>query len=104
MEVPRPGIKSELQLLPVPQLRQSWILNLLQHSGLHFNVMNTIVEFANLSLFFFNLFGTALLAYGGSQARGPIGAIATSHSHTHSSVKFERCLRPTPQLTAMPDP
>ena len=31
MEVPRTGIKSELQLRPMPQLRQCWILNPLCH-------------------------------------------------------------------------
>ena len=40
------------------------------------------------------------MAYGGSQARGLIGAVAAilcqSHSHLH--------LPPTPQLTALLDP
>ena len=34
--------------------------------------------------FFFLLFRATLVAYGGSQARGQIGAVATSHSHTGS--------------------
>ena len=33
MEVSRPGIKSQPQLTPMPQPRQSWILNPLCHSG-----------------------------------------------------------------------
>ena len=37
-----------------------------------------------------------IVAYGGSQARGLIGAIAVSHSHARS----EPCLRPTPYTTA----
>ena len=42
-------------------------------------------------------------AYGGSQARGPIGAVATSLRQSHSNVGSEPRLQPTPQLTAMPD-
>ena len=42
--------------------------------------------------------------YGGSQARDPIEAIATGLRQSHSNVRSEPCLRPTPQLTAMPDP
>ena len=33
MEVPGPGIKSQLQLQPMPQLRQYWILIPLYHIG-----------------------------------------------------------------------
>ena len=33
MEVPELGIQSELQLQPVPQLWQCWLLNPLCHSG-----------------------------------------------------------------------
>ena len=42
-------------------------------------------------------------AYGGSKARGPIGAVATSLHHSHSNVGSEPCLQPAPQLTATPD-
>ena len=55
--------------------------------------------------FFFGLFGiswAAPAAYGGSQAGGLIGAVAASHSHSHMGSKPS--LRPTPQLTAIPDP
>ena len=41
------------------------------------------------------------VAYGGSQARGPIRAVATGLHH--SSSESEPRLQPTPQLTAMPD-
>ena len=50
----------------------------------------------------FCLFRAAPMAYGGSQARGPIGAVAASLHHSHAGS--EPCLQPTPQLTAMPDP
>ena len=47
-------------------------------------------------LFFFCLFSTAHMAYGGSHARVLVRAIAIASS--------ELCLRPTPQLMAMLDP
>ena len=43
-------------------------------------------------------------AYGGSQARGPTGAVAASLHHSHSNSGSEPRLRPAPQLTATPDP
>ena len=48
---------------------------------------------------FFGLFRAALVAYGSSQARGPIGAAAASlcHSHSHSNAGSELCLQPIPQ-------
>ena len=58
-------------------------------------------------LFFFCLFAfsrATLAACGGSQARGLIGATAAGLCQSHSNVGFELCLRPTPQLMAMPDP
>ena len=42
-------------------------------------------------------------AYGGSQARGRIGAIATGLRQSHSNAGSEPRLQPTPQLTATPD-
>ena len=38
-------------------------------------------------------------AYGGSQARGPIGAVATGLRQSHSNAGSEPRLQPTPQLT-----
>ena len=55
-------------------------------------------------LFFFLLFRTVPVAYGGSQAGGQIRAVAASHSHSHSNVGSKLRLRPTPQLTATLDP
>ena len=43
-------------------------------------------------------------AYGGSQVRGRIGAVATGLRQSHSNAGSEPCLQPTPQLTAKPDP
>jgi len=44
------------------------------------------------------------MAYGGSQARGRIGAVATGLRQSHSNTGSEPCLQPTPQLTATLDP
>ena len=54
--------------------------------------------------FFFGLFRATLVAYGCSQARGQIGAMATDLCHIHSNSGSKLCLRPTPQFMAMPDP
>ena len=42
-------------------------------------------------------------AYGGSQARGRIGAVATGLRQSHSNAGSEPRLQPTPQLMATPD-
>ena len=52
----------------------------------------------------FLLFGAAPAAYGGSQAKGRIRAVATGQHHSHSHAGSELHLRPTPQLTATSDP
>ena len=67
-------------------------------------------------LFYFIFFLSFLLflcaapaAYGGSQARGLIGAVAIglrqshSNSQSHSNAGSEPHLQSTPQLTATPD-
>ena len=43
-------------------------------------------------------------AYGNSQARGRTRATAAGLHHSHSNVGSKPHLRPTPQLTATPDP
>ena len=42
-------------------------------------------------------------AYGGSQARDPVGAVAAGLHHSHRNARSEPLLRPTPQLKAMLD-
>ena len=42
-------------------------------------------------------------AYGGSRARGRIGAVAASLRQCHSNAGSEPRLPPPPQLMAMPD-
>ena len=43
-------------------------------------------------------------AYGGSQARGQIGAAAPSLYHSHGNDRSEPHLQPTPQFAATTDP
>ena len=55
-------------------------------------------------LFFSVLFKATPTAYEASYVRGLIGAVAASLCHSHSNATSEPRLRPTPQLTATPDP
>ena len=55
-------------------------------------------------LFVCLLFRATPKTYGSSQARGRIGARATSQHHSHSNMGSKLHLRPTPQLMATPDP
>ena len=48
--------------------------------------------------------GATPAAYGGSQARGQIGAVAIGLCQSHSNTGSQPRVRPTPQLVAMPDP
>ena len=56
--------------------------------------------------FFFAVSKAAPEAYGGSQARGLIRAVAAGLHHSHSNAGSKPCLRPTAQLmaTATSDP
>ena len=70
-----------------------------------FNISGIFSE--NFFFFFFDLFTfsrAARAAYGGSQARRQIGAVATGLSQSHSKVGSKPRLQPTPQLLAMIDP
>ena len=49
-------------------------------------------------------FRAAAMAYGSSQGRGGIRAIAASLHHSHSNMGSEPCMQPTPQFTATTDP
>ena len=76
----------------------SFYLNIINsvHTGLNFNQELVILPF-----YFFR---AAPMAHGGSQDRGPTGVVAFSLCHSHGNSGSKLCLRPTPQLTAMPDP
>lgn len=62
---------------------------------------NSIFYF--IYFYFFDFFRAAPAAYGGSQAKGPIGAVAAGLRHSHSNARCELPLGPTPQLMAMLD-
>ena len=69
------------------------------------NSGRSLVKPINLTLFFFFLafFRAAPAIYGSPQARGRIRAVACLR-HSHGNMGSELRLRPTPQLTATPDP
>ena len=126
LEIPGPGIESEPQLRPMPQLWQCQILDLLCQSGnscilfIHSSVDTLKRPFGLFATFwilwimllrtFFFFFFFALLfrasstAYGNSQARGWIRTVATGVYHSHSNSGSEPSLQPTPQLTETPSP
>ena len=54
--------------------------------------------------YFFVFSRAALVAYGGSQAKGLIGAVAASLQNSHSNVGSKPPLQATPQLKTTPDP
>ena len=60
-------------------------------------------EYSFLFLVFLPFLWVAPTAYGGSQARGRIGVVATGLRQSHSNSGSKPHLRPTPQLTAPPD-
>ena len=60
-----------------------------------------------LFIYLFGLFAFSRadpMAYGGSQARGLIGAVATGLRQSHSNAGSKPHLQPIPQLTATLDP
>ena len=72
-----------------------------------FKIYSTSHRNLFFSFFFFCLFAiswAALLAYGGSQARGWVGAIAAGLCQSHSNVGSESCMQSTPQFRAVLDP
>ena len=56
------------------------------------------------SVCLFCIFRAIPTAYGGSQPRGWIGAVAAGLCQSHSNSGSEPCLQHTPQLTATLDP
>ena len=71
---------------------------------LYISIDSLIYLYFILFYYLILLFRAAPAAYGGSQARGPIGAVTAGLCHSHSNARVELRLRPTPQLTAMLDP
>ena len=76
------------------------------HNIIHY-IPRTYFIFIYLFIYFFVFLlflWAAPAAYGGSQARGQIRAVAISLCQSHSNARSEPRLQPPPQLTAMPDP
>ena len=88
---PHPGFHVDSRTFIMLRLRQTVTLK---------------VAFFFFFLFLFLVFfwGAAPTAYGASQARGLIGAVAAGLHHSHSNARSEPCLQPIPQLMAMLDP
>ena len=63
-----------------------------------------VIIYFILLLLLFLLFRAIPAAYGGSQARGLIRAVAAGQRHSHSNAGTKQHLWPTPQLTTTPDP
>ena len=80
----------------------SWVFN---HSTAPWWELQKDPFFKNfIYLFVFRLSRAAPVAYGGSQARGQIEAVAAGLHNSHSNSRSEPSLRSIPQLTATPDP
>ena len=75
----------------------SLVLNPQSHNG-------NSQRFFFFFFFFFVFFRSTPVAYGSSQARGPVGAVAANLHHSHRKVGSKLHLCPAPQLVATPDP
>ena len=100
----RPRLRWQGELSEVHVLQA--LLNAVQKPGSSptTTLLRRISIIPPLYFFFCFLFRATPTAYGGSQARSPIGAAAANLHHSQSNARSEPRLRPTPQLTAMPDP
>ena len=79
-----------------------WCLKVIRKQG----KISMWLALADIYFFFlsFCLLRATPEAYGGSHARGLIGALAAGPHQSHSNTRSKPSLRPTPSLTAMPDP
>ena len=61
--------------------------------------LNTVfMQYEKYLFFFFFFLRAAPVIFGSSQARGLMGATAAGLHHSHSNVRSQWHLRPTPQL------
>jgi len=67
-------------------------------------LLNPIDIFFLSFFFLFAISWAAPSAYGSSQARGPIGAVAAGLRQSHNNTGSEPRLQPIPQLMATLDP
>ena len=52
----------------------------------------TSPDYGGSNILFFGIFRATAMAYGGSQARGQIGAVGAGLHHSHSNARPEPCL------------
>ena len=71
----------------------NWVCLPLSHEGNSYNSFFVVVVLVAVSW-------AAPTAYGGSQAKGLIRAVAAILCQSQSNEESEPCLRPTPQLTS----
>ena len=88
----------------MPEIWDSTLLFCTAHPAFCLLCLVGVFLFFCFCFFGFCLFGAAPTAYGGSQARGPIGAIAAGPHHSHSNSGSEPRLQSTPQVIATLDP
>ena len=98
------ALQSRQQLISIYQGFPDLFLLVAIKSETTLKYVTHIVDLLYLQIFFFFflVFSRATLtAYGGSQARGPTGAVAAGLRQSHRGVGSKPRLRPTPQLTVM---
>ena len=84
---------------------QLWTIPLRENYGWTILLRTILFLFYYFILFILLLlFRAATVAYGSSQARGRIWAVAAGLCHSHSNTKSKLCLRSTPWLMATLDP
>ena len=103
-EVPGPGIQLTPQQWPGLLQWQCQMLNPLCHSYFILFLFYFILFYFIFGGVAFCLFRATPIAYGGSQARGPVRAVAAILCQDHSNLGSKPCMQPTPQLMASPDP
>ena len=81
-----------------------WILSILIFNELVLDIPSWMQNSFLFVCFVFCLFTNAFTAYGGSQARGLIRAVAAGLCHSHGNARSEPHLQFTPQLMATLDP
>ena len=76
-----------------------------EHSLFHIlpSICCLLIPFLFLFFCLFAFSRATPMEYGGSQARGPIRAVAASLCQSYSNARSKPSLRPTPQLTATLD-
>ena len=79
-------------------LRNPWFLHFASGPG------KSLISLSPFICLFVCLFRATSAAHKGSQARGQIGTTSVGLYHSHSNARSDPHLRPTLQLTAMPDP